>query len=78
MFAAPASSKVNALGVRAAVHHDADQFWLDHLCRASSLPSSDLGRTFTLNSLTELFFNASSINGEGQRRSEKPARLHTK
>ena len=73
-----ASSKVNALGVRAAVHHDADQFWLNRLCRASSLPSSDLGRTFTLSSLTELFLNVSSINGKGQRRSEKPARLHTK
>ena len=55
MAAAPASSKVNTLGVRAAVHHDTDQSWLDGLCRASSLPSNDLGRSFSLSSLTELF-----------------------
>ena len=78
MFAVPASSKVNALGVRAAVHHDSDQFWLDRLCRASSLSSNDLGWSFCLSSLTELFFNVSSFNGKSQRRSEKPARLHTK
>ena len=34
MFAA--SSRLSALGVRAAIHHDADQFWLNRLCRASS------------------------------------------
>ena len=41
-------------------------------------PSSDLGRNCCLSSLTELFFIVSSFNCKGQRRSEKPARLHTK
>ena len=41
-------------------------------------PSSDLGRNCCLSSLSELFFIVSSFNCKGQRRSEKPARLHTK
>ena len=41
-------------------------------------PSSDLGRNCCLSSLSELSFIVSSFNCKGQRRSEKPAHLHTK